>query len=77
MKQYTYMMLKPDAFENDKKDKILQMIEDHGLKIESAKEIKVDMDVMKTLLMIKGKHLIFLRAYLIHFILMDHITLCQ
>ena len=50
MKQYTYMMLKPDAFENDKKDKILQMIEDHGLKIESAKEIKVDMDVMKTLL---------------------------
>ena len=46
MKQYTYMMLKPDAFENDKKDKILQMIEDHGLKIESAKEIKVDMDVM-------------------------------
>lgn len=50
MKQYTYMMLKPDAFENDKKDKILQMIEDHGLKIESVKEIKVDMDVMKTLL---------------------------
>lgn len=50
MKQYTYMMLKPDAFENDKKDKILQMIENHGLKIESAKEIKVDMDVMKTLL---------------------------
>lgn len=50
MKQYTYMMLKPDAFENGKDEAILNDLENHGLHIEKGKKIAVDMDIMKILL---------------------------
>lgn len=50
MKQYTYMMLKPDAFKNGKDEVIIKELENHGLHIEKSKKILVDMDIMKTLL---------------------------
>lgn len=50
MRQYTYMMLKPDAFEDSKNEKILQDLEAHGLHIEASVQVNVTMDVMKTLL---------------------------
>lgn len=50
MKQYTYMMLKPDAFQGNQPDAILKMMEDHGLCVESSQVVEVNMDVMKVLL---------------------------
>lgn len=50
MKQYTYMMLKPDAFVDNKQKQILSMLEENGLHIEASKVVEVDMDVMKVLL---------------------------
>ncbi|WP_028042221.1 nucleoside-diphosphate kinase [Candidatus Stoquefichus massiliensis] len=50
MKQYTYMMLKPDAFQDQQQEKILKMIKDHGLSIEASQTVEVTMDVMKILL---------------------------
>lgn len=50
MKQYTYMMLKPDAFENGKKEKIIEVLEKHGLHIEQSCVLEVDMEIMKSLL---------------------------
>lgn len=51
MKQTTFMMLKPDAFENGSASNILRDLENAGLCIESGKEISVDMHVMQTLLL--------------------------
>lgn len=50
MKQYTFMMLKPDAFQEKKEKDILQMLENHQLHIESYQKLEVNMDVMKVLL---------------------------
>lgn len=50
MKQYTFMMLKPDAFIGNNQDKIMKMLEEHQLHIESFQMVKVDMNVMKILL---------------------------
>lgn len=50
MKQYTYMMLKPDAFKDHQEEKILKMMRDHGLCIEASHTVEVTMEVMKTLL---------------------------
>lgn len=50
MKQYTYMMLKPDAFENGKKEAILKELEALGLHVEASKEVEVTMEEMKVLL---------------------------
>ena len=37
MKQYTYMMLKPDAFEDGKKEAILKELEALGLHVEASR----------------------------------------
>lgn len=50
MKQYTFMMLKPDAFQEKKEKDILQMLENHQLHIELYQKLEVNMDVMKVLL---------------------------
>ncbi|MFR1297805.1 MAG: nucleoside-diphosphate kinase [Coprobacillus cateniformis] len=50
MKQYTYMMLKPDAFVDGKKEKVIQELEKYGLHVESSCLLEVDMEVMKILL---------------------------
>ena len=50
MKQYTYMMLKPDAFEDGKKEAILKELEALGLHVEASKEVEVTMEEMKVLL---------------------------
>ena len=49
MKQYTYMMLKPDAFEDGKKEAILKELEALGLHVEASKEVEVTMEEMKVL----------------------------
>lgn len=50
MKQYTYMMLKPDAFENNVDKEVIQTLENHGLHVEKSSRIQVTLDVMKTLI---------------------------
>ncbi len=44
----TFLMLKPDAFQN--KDKILDVLTSHGIRIIKSQELDVDIHVMKTLL---------------------------
>ena len=44
MKQYTYMMLKPDAFVDGKKEKVIQELEKYGLHVESSCLLEVDME---------------------------------
>lgn len=50
MKQYTYMMLKPDAFVDDKDKKVIEKLEQYGLHVEKSCVLKVNMDIMKNLL---------------------------
>lgn len=50
MKQKTFMMLKPDAFEHHQEEAILQDLRAHGLRILRSNVVEIDMDVMKTLL---------------------------
>lgn len=83
MKQYTYMMLKPDAFVDGKKEKVIQELEKYGLHVESSCLLEVDMEVMKILLdhyqqVIdeKGAEIILLVNSFIHFITMDLNILC-
>lgn len=49
-KQYTYMMLKPDAFETGSVDTILERLQSANLIIESSKEWIVDLKIMKLLI---------------------------
>lgn len=48
--QETYMMLKPDAFENNNEDNILKMLEDNHLIIASKQKVEINMEIMKLLL---------------------------
>lgn len=50
MKQKTFMMLKPDAFANGHVSEILEDLKLAGLHIEKSRTVKVDMQVMKTLI---------------------------
>ena len=50
MMQETFLMLKPDAFEQGHVEAILQDLKDHHLVIAQQADVVVDMDVMKTLL---------------------------
>ena len=43
-------MLKPDAFVDGKKEKVIQELEKYGLHVESSCLLEVDMEVMKILL---------------------------
>ena len=51
MKQYTFMMLKPDAFFQNHQTEIIELLKEKNLIIESAKQIQVNMSVMQTLLL--------------------------
>lgn len=48
--QYTYMMLKPDAFKDNINKRILEDLERHNLHIVAYQELEVNMDIMKVLL---------------------------
>lgn len=50
MKQYTYMMLKPDAFVDRKNEQALMMLKEKKLFVEKSQIVQVDMNVMKILL---------------------------
>ena len=50
MKQKTFMMLKPDAFESGHVREVLDELRAHGLEIEKSCTITVTMEVMKTLI---------------------------
>lgn len=50
MKQYTYMMLKPDAFVDNKHERALLMLKENNLEVEKSQVVQVDMEVMKVLL---------------------------
>lgn len=50
MKQYTFMMLKPDAYTNKCATNVIKDLESHGLTIEKRQELVVNMDIMKVLL---------------------------
>ena len=50
MTQKTFLMLKPDAYDNNLVDIIIEELESNGLKIESSVELDVNIDIMKTLL---------------------------
>ena len=50
MKQYTYMMLKPDAFVDHKNQRVLEILAQHQLHVEKSQVVQVDIDVMKILL---------------------------
>lgn len=50
MKQYTFMMLKPDAFINHHQEDIIQMLKENHLVIEKSAQLEVTMEVMQTLL---------------------------
>ena len=50
MTQKTFLMLKPDAYDDNLVDIIIKELESKGLKIESSVELNVDIDIMKTLL---------------------------
>lgn len=51
MKQYTFMMLKPDAFINHYQDDIIQTLKDNQLVLEKKIQLEVTMEVMQTLLL--------------------------
>ncbi len=83
MKQYTYMMLKPDAFVDHKNQRVLEILAQHQLHVEKSQVVQVDIDVMKiywniiiTLLTKRERILIFLQDYLILSILMVLTILC-
>ena len=50
MKQKTFRMLKPDAFESGHAQEVLEDLRKHGLVIEHSAVITVTMEVMKTLM---------------------------
>lgn len=50
MRQETYMMLKPDAFESGHAKAVLADLEAAGLHVEKSCKVQVDMDVMKILM---------------------------
>lgn len=50
MKQYTFMMLKPDAFQTGKENEIIEVLEKHDLHVEESRIVKCDMEIMKVLL---------------------------
>lgn len=50
MIQKTFMMLKPDAFETGCAKEVEAELKRHGLRIAKSCEVKVTMDVMKTLI---------------------------
>lgn len=50
MKQETFMMLKPDAFESGHADEVLDYLKEHGLTIEKSAVVHVRMEDMKTLI---------------------------
>ena len=50
MKQYTYMMLKPDAFVDHKNKRVLEILAQHQLHVEKSQVVQIDIDVMKILL---------------------------
>lgn len=50
MKQLTFMMLKPDAFESGVSNLILSDLHEHGLIIEKSRELNVSLDTMKILI---------------------------
>lgn len=50
MKQLTFMMLKPDAFDSGVSNLILNDLHEHGLVIEKSRELNVSLDTMKILI---------------------------
>lgn len=50
MKQETFMMLKPDAFETHHEDDVVALLRSQGLSIISNPTVLVTMDIMKVLL---------------------------
>ena len=50
MKQYTFMMLKPDAFQKGVHEEVIKLLEEKGLHVEESRCIQVDMNIMKVLL---------------------------
>ena len=42
MKQYTYMMLKPDAFVDHKNQRVLEILAQHQLHVEKSQVVQVD-----------------------------------
>lgn len=50
MKQYTFMMLKPDAFQKNAEKEVVNFLEEHDLHVEESRIVNVDMEIMKVLL---------------------------